>query len=43
VRLLVATGANVNLADGEGVAPLAHARQKGHQAIVEILRSADAR
>ena len=43
VRLLVAAGADVNLADGKGVTPLAHAHQKGYQAIAEILRSADAR
>ena len=31
VRLLVEAGADVNLADGEGVTPLAHARQRGYR------------
>jgi ankyrin repeat protein len=43
VRLLVAAGADINLADSKGVTPLNHAHQKGHQAIVEILQSAGAR
>jgi ankyrin repeat protein len=43
VRLLVAHGANVNLADGQGVRPLAHAEQRGQRAIAEILRRAGAR
>ncbi|MGD9894985.1 MAG: ankyrin repeat domain-containing protein [Dehalococcoidia bacterium] len=43
VRLLVAAGANVNLADGNGVTPLAHARQRGQAAIAEILLQAGAR
>lgn len=42
VRLLVETGADVNLADGNGVSPLAHARQNGHQQIAEILEKAGA-
>lgn len=37
VRLLVKAGANVNLADGSGVTPLQHARQKGFKEIVAIL------
>ena len=43
VRLLVARGANVNLADAQGVTPLAHARQRGHGEIGEVLRRAGAR
>ena len=39
VRLLVAAGADVNLPDGDGVTPLAHAKQKGYRRIVEILTS----
>jgi ankyrin repeat protein len=43
VRLLVGSGADVNLADGEGVTPLEHARQRGYEKIVRILQSAGAR
>ena len=43
VRLLVEAGADVNLADANGVTPLAHARQRGHQQMVEILQNAGAR
>ena len=42
VRLLVAGGANVNLADGSGVTPLAHARQRGFTEIIDILEGAGA-
>ena len=42
VRLLVAHGANVNLADAQGVTPLAHAEQRGQRAIAELLRRAGA-
>ncbi len=42
VRLLVAHGASVQLADAQGVTPLAHARQRGQRTIVEILQRADA-
>lgn len=42
VRLLLAHGASPNLADAQGVTPLAHAEQRGQQAIVEILRRAGA-
>ncbi len=41
VRLLVHAGANVNLADKEGVTPLAHARERGYMDIVNILEQAD--
>ncbi len=37
VSLLVDAGANVNLADGEGVTPLAHAQASGYEEIAEIL------
>jgi uncharacterized protein len=43
VRLLVGAGANVNLADGEGVTPLEHAQLRGYEEIVRILESAGAR
>ena len=43
VRLLVEAGADVNLADGNGVTPLAHARQRGHTQMIEILQNAGAR
>jgi uncharacterized protein len=42
VRLLIAHGADVNLADGDGVMPLAHARSRGFDEIVTILRDAGA-
>jgi uncharacterized protein len=42
VRLLVEAGANVNLADGQGVTPLAHARRKGQVTVIQILESAGA-
>ena len=34
VRLLVAHGARLQLADAQGVTPLAHAEQRGQTAIV---------
>ncbi|HSE93480.1 MAG TPA: ankyrin repeat domain-containing protein [Methylomirabilota bacterium] len=43
VRLLVEAGADVNLADGDGVTPLAHARRRGQTRIVEILERAGAK
>ncbi|WP_269932018.1 ankyrin repeat domain-containing protein [Aminobacter sp. HY435] len=42
VRLLVEAGANVNLADGDGVTPLAHARQRGFDEMERILVAAGA-
>lgn len=42
VCLLVAAGANVNLADGQGVTPLAHAQQRGQRAIAALLLKAGA-
>jgi ankyrin repeat protein len=43
VRLLVKAGVDVNLADGNGVTPLAHARQRGFEEIIAILETAGAR
>lgn len=43
VRLLVAGGADVNLADAQGVTPLAHAEQRGQAVIADGLRRAGAR
>lgn len=40
VRLLVDAGADVHLADSNGVTPLAHARQRGYAEIVKILEAA---
>jgi ankyrin repeat protein len=37
VRLLDNAGANVNIADREGVTPLAHARRRGYRSIVRLL------
>jgi ankyrin repeat protein len=37
VRLLVAAGADVKIADRQGVSPLEHARQRNYRAIVEVL------
>ena len=42
-RLLVARGADVTLADRQGVTPLAHARQRGYREIASILETAGAR
>ena len=43
VRLLLEAGADPDLADGDGVRPLTHARRRGHTAIVRLLEAADAR
>jgi ankyrin repeat protein len=43
VRLLIDNGADVDLADGDGVRPLAHARARGQAAIVAMLEAAGAR
>jgi len=40
VRALVEAGARVDLADRQGVTPLAHARQRGYQEMVTILEAA---
>jgi hypothetical protein len=42
-RLLVAHKADVNLADKQGITPLAHARQRGHREIAAILEAAGGR
>ena len=43
LRALIDGGADVNLADRQGVTPLAHARQRGHAEMVGLLRRAGAR
>lgn len=40
VRLLLARGANPNLADRDGVAPLAHAQRRGYREIERLIRAA---
>lgn len=42
VQLLVDHGADVHLADGEGVTPLQHAQRRGYREIEQILRAAGA-
>lgn len=42
VRLLVEAGADVNLADGQGVTPLQHAKQRGYTEMTRILEEAGA-
>ena len=43
VELLIENGADVDLADGDGVRPLTHARTRGQHGIVRLLEEADAR
>jgi ankyrin repeat protein len=43
VQMLVNAGCNVNLADKDGVSPLAHARQRGFKEIAGILEKAGAK
>ena len=43
VRLLTAAGADVNIADRDGVTPIAHARKSGYSGMVRILAEAGAR
>lgn len=43
VALLIDHGADVDLADGDGVRPLAHARARGQTEIVALLEAAGAR
>jgi len=43
VRLLLARGAQVNLADREGVTPLQHAQRRGQARVAELLRAAGGR
>ncbi|WP_169170024.1 hypothetical protein [Acidovorax sp. SRB_24] len=42
-QALIAAGADVNLPDHGGVAPLRHAEQRGHSALAALLRAAGAR
>ena len=41
VRLLLDAGADPDLADGDGVKPLTHARSKGYREIAALLEAAD--
>jgi hypothetical protein len=43
VRMLAEAGANVNIADRDGVTPLAHAKRRGFTAMVRILEARGAR
>ncbi|UQZ36811.1 hypothetical protein C2I18_26750 [Paenibacillus sp. PK3_47] len=43
VRLLTAHGADANLADKDGISPLAHAQNRGYSEIAAILKEAGAR
>ena len=43
LRYLMQAGANPDIADRQGVSPLAHARQRGYAAMVDILTKAGAR
>ncbi|MDL2344311.1 ankyrin repeat domain-containing protein [Deinococcus sp. MIMF12] len=43
VRLLLAAGADPNLADRDGVTPLAHAQRRGDRDMVRLLRAAGGR
>jgi ankyrin repeat protein len=42
VRLLIEAGAKVNVADRDGVTPLAHARKSGYSGMVRVLTAARA-
>jgi uncharacterized protein len=42
VRLLIENGADVDLADGDGVRPLTHARARGQSQVVALLEEAGA-
>ncbi|HGN1706022.1 TPA: ankyrin repeat domain-containing protein [Providencia rettgeri] len=43
VKLLIAGGADVNLADGKGMSPLALAKSKGYHNLIEILENSGAK
>lgn len=43
VKMLIEAGANVNIADKDGVSPLEHAKRKGQTAIATLLEQAGAR
>jgi ankyrin repeat protein len=40
IALLIDAGADVNIADNEGVSPLQHAVERGYAEIAEMLRAA---
>jgi ankyrin repeat protein len=42
-RLVLAAGANPNIADKDGVSPLAHARRKGQREIARLIEGAGGR
>ncbi|MDH7794452.1 MULTISPECIES: ankyrin repeat domain-containing protein [unclassified Beijerinckia] len=42
-RLVVAAGANVNLADRDGVTPLTHAQRRGQTVVAQVLAAAGAK
>lgn len=42
-RLLLAHRANVNIADRQGITPLAHARRRGHREVAALLEAAGAK
>ncbi len=41
MRILVDAGADVEIADSDGVTPLEHARRSGYEEIVKILSQPD--
>jgi hypothetical protein len=43
LKQLIEAGANVNLADGEGVTPLAHAQARGYAEMIRMLEAAGAK
>lgn len=43
LKQLIAAGANVNLADGAGMSPLAHVKQRGFKEMIAMLEAAGAR
>jgi len=43
VRLLLDAGADPNIADSDGVAPLAHAHERGYAAIADLIEAAGGR
>jgi hypothetical protein len=43
VRLLLARGANPNIADREGVSPLAHATRRGYAELARLITTAGGR
>ncbi len=43
VKLLIEAGADVNLADNDGVTPLRHARSRGYAPMVALLEKAGAK